>query len=136
MSATERTRIIWIIDSEQWPRACLRAELIERGYDTVGFAEIKGALSTLRKGARIFPDVIVLELRGQEVTPNGLQALREIEAPLIALGGSKELNDPLVQEFTFTAVLKRPVKLGKVADVIDKICSARTAPNAAPPKRR
>src|SRR5215471_17474158 len=28
--------VVWIIDAEQWPRALLRAELIERGFDAVG----------------------------------------------------------------------------------------------------
>ena len=35
---------VWVIDSEQWPRACLRAELIERGYDAYGFISIGDAL--------------------------------------------------------------------------------------------
>src|SRR5262249_20368399 len=121
MGTTERPRIIWVIDSEQWPRACLRAELIERGYDAVGFAELKHALSALRNKGQKRPDIIVLELRGQGVTRKGLGALVAVGAPFILLGGAHELNDPLVHEFRFAAVLKRPITLGKIADVIDDI---------------
>ena len=126
MRATESPLTVWIIDSEQWPRACLRADLIERGYDAVGFTEIKRALLALRNRRRILPDLIVLELRGQEVTRRGLGALMA----LIVIGGAQELNDPLVQGFTFAAVLKRPVTLGRIADVIDEIISsASRSPN-------
>jgi hypothetical protein len=31
--------VVWIIDPDQWPRAMLRAELIERGVDAVGLPE-------------------------------------------------------------------------------------------------
>jgi hypothetical protein len=56
-----------------------------------------------------------------------------IDAPVVVLGGAQELSDPLVQEFTFAAILKRPVTLGKIADVIDNIiCSASAPPNAVP----
>jgi DNA-binding NtrC family response regulator len=132
MRATERPLTVWIIDSEQWPRACLRAELIERGYDAVGFTEIKRALMALRNRRRILPDVIVLELRGQEVTRRGLETLMA-KAPVIVIGGAQELNDPLTQGFTFAAILKRPVTLGRIVDVIDKIIgSATTSPVGAP----
>jgi len=132
MRATESPVTVWIIDSEQWPRACLRADLIERGYDAVGFTEIKRALLALCNRRRILPDLIVLELRGQEVTRRGLGAL-VAKAPLIVIGGAQELNDPLVQGFTFAAVLRRPVTLGRIADVIDEIISsASRSPNDVP----
>jgi len=60
--------VVWIIDSEQWPRACLRAELIERGYDAYGFITIGDALDALSQTASPKPESIVLELRGQNVT--------------------------------------------------------------------
>ena len=33
--------VVWIIDVDQWPRAMLRAELIERGYDAVGYVTVR-----------------------------------------------------------------------------------------------
>jgi|SRR5215471_14927243 len=120
-SAQGSPQTIWIIDSEQWPRACLRAELIERGYDAIGFTEIKGALSGLRSRRRKSPNVIVLELRGQKVKREILGALTAIPAPLIVIGGAQELNHPLIKEFAFPTILRRPVTLGSVADVIDAI---------------
>jgi hypothetical protein len=101
----------------------LRAELLERGYDAVGFAEVKRALSALRNRRLILPDLIVLELRGQGVTRKGLGMLMAGEAAVIVIGGAQELNDPVVKEFTFAAIMKRPVTLGKIADVIDKLAA-------------
>jgi hypothetical protein len=36
------------------------------------------------------------------------------------LGGSAELNDPLIRNHNWTMVLKRPVSLGAIADLIQK----------------
>jgi hypothetical protein len=41
--------VVWIIDAEQWPRALLRAELIEAGYEAIGFVRL--ALAQWRAGA-------------------------------------------------------------------------------------
>ena len=43
--------VLWVIDSEQWPRAYLRAELIERGYDAYGFMTVSDALDSLSRRA-------------------------------------------------------------------------------------
>jgi len=115
---------IWIIDSEQWPRACLRAELIERGYDAVGFVRTGQALSALRSRPRSSPGAIVLELRGQSVNDNALDLLAGTNIPLLLLGGSTELNHPSVQKAKAAAILKRPITLGKIADVLQGIVSA------------
>ena len=47
--------ILWVIDSEQWPRAMLRAELIERGYDPYGFITIGDALDSLSRASSSKP---------------------------------------------------------------------------------
>ncbi len=113
--------MLWIIDSEQWPRACLRAELIERGYDPYGFITITDALDSLSRSASPKPEVIVLELRGQNLTSEVIEAIRNLRAPMIVLGGGPELNEPLIQKQKWEVVLKRPVSLGKIADVVQKI---------------
>jgi len=46
--------ILWVIDSEQ-PRALLRAELIERGYDPYGFITISDALDSLSRASSSKP---------------------------------------------------------------------------------
>jgi len=133
VSTTKYARIVWIIDNEQWPRACLRAELIERGYDAVGFTDIRRALSALRSRLRNRPDVLVLELRGQQVTRRNLGSLVAVRAPLIVLGGAQELNDPEIEEFRFAAILKRPVTLGSIAEVIDDIIRSADGPRDSMP---
>jgi len=127
-AASSKEPVLWVIDSEQWPRACLRAELIERGYDPYGFITIGDALDSLSRGAPSKPELIVVELRGQNLTKQSIEAIRNLRIPTIVLGGSAELNEPLVQQQKWEVVLKRPVSLGKIADVVQKILSKdRTA---------
>ena len=38
---------IWIISNQHWPRAFLRAELMERGYEVDSFEGMPQALSAL-----------------------------------------------------------------------------------------
>jgi hypothetical protein len=113
--------VIWIVDSEQWPRACLRAELIERGYDPYGFIRIGDALDSLSRRGYPKPNGIVLELRGQTITAELLRSVRDLAVPTIVLGGGPELSDPLVFNYKWENVLKRPVSLGAIADLIQKV---------------
>jgi hypothetical protein len=113
--------IVWIVDSEQWPRACLRAELIERGYDAVGFLELDTAMAAIRAPDLRKPRAIVLELRDQVLTPPTLEALADSKIPVIALAGALELNYPRLRDFTWAAVLSRPFALGDVADTVERV---------------
>ena len=112
-----------MIDSEQWPRACLRAELIERGYDPYGFVTIRSALESFSQGLAAKPRLIILELRGQNLTERIIDAIRDVRVPIIVLGGSIELNECLIQQNKWEVVLKRPISLGTIADVAQKIVS-------------
>ncbi|MDP3045929.1 MAG: hypothetical protein Q8O07_00420, partial [Chloroflexota bacterium] len=56
---------VWIIDDEQWPRATLRAELLARGYEAVGFRRVMHALARLEDADVPRPAIVVLELRDQ-----------------------------------------------------------------------
>jgi DNA-binding NtrC family response regulator len=118
----QKEPVLWVIDSEQWPRACLRAELIERGYDPYGFITIREALDSLSRRPRTSkPELIVLELRGQDLTAQVIEAVRSLRIPTIVLGGAEELNEPLVQAQQWQIVLKRPVSLGNIADAVEEI---------------
>src|ERR1051326_3546336 len=119
--------VLWIIDNEQWPRACLRAELIERGYDAYGFMKIRDALEWFKQPASPRAESIVLELRGQNLTKQFLEALHSLDVPIIVLGGNAELNDPLIKEQKWDAVLKRPISLGRIADIIQQRLPRKTA---------
>ena len=116
--ARKKGPVLWVIDSEQWPRACLRAELIERGYDPFGFIAINDALDSVARGESPKPELIILELRGQDLSPRSIAAIRNLQIPTIALGGSAELNEPIIKEQGWEFVFKRPVSLGQIADVV------------------
>jgi DNA-binding NtrC family response regulator len=100
---------IWIIDAEHWPRALLRAELIERGYDAVGFVTVDDALRVMPIR---WPDAIIVELRHlarEEVAP-----LFGAHVPVIAIAGLT--TEAWLDEFPWAAVLRRPVSIGEIAE--------------------
>jgi hypothetical protein len=115
--------IVWVVDSEQWPRACLRAELIERGYDPYGFIAIDDALQALSHGQSPKPEVLILELRGQDLTEERIEAITDLNVPTIVLGGSPELNDPRVTRKNWHVVMRRPFSLGDIADNVTRLRS-------------
>ncbi len=113
--------VVWIVDSEQWPRANLRAELIERGYTAVGYIKLGPVLSALRRTSSPKPRVLILELRQQSVTHGDLQCMASTGIAVIILGGAVELQQPGINEFEWAAVMKRPVTLGEIADMVERI---------------
>jgi FixJ family two-component response regulator len=116
-----REPIVWIVDAEQWPRACLRAELIERSYDAVGWVALDEALAALRRPAIERPAVVVLELRGQPIDEERLAALESTAIPVVLIGGAIELAEPALGRLTCARVLPRPVTLGAVADAVQEL---------------
>ena len=130
MSSTHPRRkepVLWIVDSEQWPRACLRAELIERGYDAYGFIALNDALDALSRRITPKPDAFVLELRDQTVTKEMLEMVGSLQIPTILMGGATELSDPLIREHQWTKVLRRPFSLGAVADLVQQLIAKEKA---------
>ncbi len=114
--------LIWIVDCEQWPRAALRAELIERGYDAEGHLSLNDALEKLRAClCSAPPHAIIIELRGQTIGADAYAELARLPMPLILLGGSGELSEPLIRILHPASVLKRPITLGEVADRVESI---------------
>src|SRR5262245_38584131 len=98
--------VLWIVDSEQWPRACLRAELIERGYDPYGFITIADAFESMSRGRSPKPEALILELRDQNVTGPLLEAIRNLRISTIVLAGNLELNDSTIAHHHWNLVLK------------------------------
>lgn len=117
-------RTVWIVDNEHWPRAMLRAELIERGYDAVGFIALRDALARLGRGPEPDPDVIVLELRGQCVTQQEADTLARSGIAVVVLAGAVELNDPAMARLVGSTILKRPVSIGEIADRVERRLAA------------
>ena len=103
-----RPRTIWIIDAEHWPRALLRAELIERGYDAVGFVTVDDALRVMPTR---WPDVIVVELR--HVAPREMGRLFGAHVPVIAIAPAS-----WTEEIPGVSILRRPVSIGEIADAV------------------
>ena len=104
-------RVIWIIDVEQWPRAMLRAELIERGLDAVGYITVRDAIESLPSRT---PDAIVADLRGQPMPL--VEKLLQIGVPVLVIAGMPEIND--LPDRPWAAVLRRPITLGEIADAV------------------
>ena len=102
--------MVWIIDAEQWPRALLRAELIERGFDAVGYITVRDAIDALPERS---PRAIVVDLRGQPLPL--VQRLPALHVPILVIGGALELSE-LPQDAPWTAILRRPVAIGEIAD--------------------
>jgi DNA-binding response OmpR family regulator len=102
---------IWIINSDHWPRALLRGELIEHGFDAVGFETLSDAFDALVTRA---PDVIVVDVHGQP-TPQTVNLLR-IGVPVIVIAGATEMQD--LPDVDWAAVLRRPISIGEIVDVV------------------
>jgi FixJ family two-component response regulator len=113
--------IVWIIDSQHWPRAYLRAELIERGFEAIGYTHLSKAAAVLRLGSAVRPSAIVLELRDQYVEPRLLDELTGSGIPVILLKGASEVNEPIVRAYSWAAVMRRPFTIGSVADKVQEI---------------
>jgi hypothetical protein len=119
---TDHQPLVWIIDSEHWPRACLRAELIERGLDAVGYQDLEEPLALLLSPSSMKPQAIVLELRGQEeAAADSLVRLAGSGIPVLALGGALEFSDMSIGNPPWAAILRRPVTLGEVADQVQRL---------------
>ena len=120
--------LIWIVDAEQWPRAYLRAELIERGYDAVGFVKLADALAKLARAGQPRPAALVIDVGGQRVTARQLELVARKRVPLLLTGGAVDLGAPELAGAAASVVLPRPVTLGTIADAVERL--------AAPARRR
>ena len=111
----ESVSVVWIIDAEQWPRALLRAELIERGFDAVGYVSVADA-----SPSRV-PDVIVVDLR--HVAREEVAQLFELGVPVIGIASAPEPE--WLHEFKWGALLRRPISIGEIAGTVAS-CRSRT----------
>ncbi|HSP17528.1 MAG TPA: hypothetical protein VLV78_22475 [Thermoanaerobaculia bacterium] len=106
--------VVWIIDADQWPRAMLRAEMIERGFDAVGYITVRDAIDSIPMRR---PEAIVVDLRGQPIPL--VERLLKIGVPVVVVGGVLEINE--LPKGDWAAVLRRPVSLGDIADQVARI---------------
>jgi len=113
--------VVWIIDSQHWPRAYLRAELIERGFDAVGFIDPQQALAALNYPWYPRPRLIVLELFELEAKRSEIAAVARLGIPTIVLGGAVQMNEQWIMGFEWADVVRRPFTVGEVADRAEKL---------------
>lgn len=116
--------VVWIIGRQQWPRALLRAELMQRGLDAVGYVEPAQALAAVESAHVGRPDVVVLDLRELGLTRPDLEGLARLGVPTVLLGGAAELNQPLLEQFEWATVIRRPCTIGAVADAVEKLSAS------------
>lgn len=120
MTEDQKKAVIWIVDNQQWPRSNIRAELMERGFEVIGFTNPRHAVTAYKNRLYERPKIIILELVGLDADDDEISALRCIGVPAIVLGGAVELNRERVKNSEWAAILQRPFTIGKVADMVDK----------------
>jgi hypothetical protein len=116
--------LVWIVGADHWPRAYLRAELIERGYDAVGFVTVGDAVATLALRPERRPRLAAIDLQGQALDPKQLAPLLRGGFPVLALGGIGEWGTESVRHLPWASLLRRPVSIGAVADEIGRLLPA------------
>jgi hypothetical protein len=117
MNATEP--VVWIVDADHWPRAALRAELLERGYEAIGFEGAKDAVLALALGRAPRPACVIVDLAGQTTDLASLKAILALGAPAVGVGGALEWDGPAVATLGWAVRLRRPVTVGAIADAIE-----------------
>ena len=124
-SPKQNEPLIWIIDSQQWTRALMRAELINRGFETIGFETINQALAAYHHPDFQKPHLIILELFGSSFRPGDFIKLASLKAKRILLGGIVQLNNKQVKRFRWHAIFRRPFTVGSVADMVGELLKKR-----------
>jgi len=113
--------VVWVIDSQQWPRAYLGAELDERGFEAMGYAHLSEAVADLRRAAAPRPEAIVLELHDQYLEPILLEGLARTGIPVVLLTRRMERDEGIAKGYAWAAVMRRPFTIGSVVDKIREI---------------
>lgn len=116
-SASERPRV-WIVNADHWPRAYLRAELIERGYDATGFESLKDAVTHLLVARFRRPALLVIDLHGLAIDDRLARALVRERLPIIAVADvTSSVSAP---PGVLVGLLQRPLTIGTIADAVDR----------------
>lgn len=114
-----RKSVVWIVDGEQWPRACLCAELIDRGLDGLGFITLQDAVDAIARPAIVKPDLLVFDSRDQSVTKAMLDSVSSLRIPTILISGNSELDR--IRNHPWSIVVTRPTSLGAIADQVQRL---------------
>jgi hypothetical protein len=113
--------LIWVIDREQWPRANLRALLLDHGFDALVFVELAGALAALKDPHYPKPFIVVLELHGLSPTEEEVDTLTRLSIPMVGLAGAVEMSQEWIRKIQWAALIQRPNIIGQVVDTIEEL---------------
>jgi DNA-binding response OmpR family regulator len=113
--------VVWVVERDHWPRACLRAELLERGYDAVGFERVADALVALWQPGRPAPALVVIDLGAQTLDARTLAPFVARGCRLVAIAGAVERESEVARSPAWAAVLARPLRLGAIADLVQRL---------------
>jgi hypothetical protein len=116
---------------EHWPRALLRAELIERAYDVVGTPDLPAALLARPVEKDRGPVRVIVIDQDVLVEPQSrlldLLVSRHPNARLILLGRAQLETPP----GAWHQILRRPALIGEIASAVEKALTE--PPTAAAP---
>jgi hypothetical protein len=88
------------------------------------------------------PSAIVIDLRGQSLTPRITDALAQTRSHLVFVGGSSDLKEPLLERISQARTDKlaacrtmpRPTTIGTIADAIQEEMSRSGSQRATVPE--
>jgi CheY-like chemotaxis protein len=111
-----------VVDDDDDIRETLRSLLEEEGYRVTAFPHGRAALEALRGGERpagILLDLTMPVMDGWDFRREQLAdpALAAIPVILVTAAGLERVN---VEDFT--AVLRKPLKLERVLDTLERLC--------------
>jgi hypothetical protein len=123
---------ILLVMPEHWPRALLRAELIERGYDVVGTPDLPAALLSRPVEKDRGPVRVIVVDQDVLVEPQSrlldLLASRHPNARLVLLGRAQLETPP----GDWDQILRRPALIGEIASAVEQ--AVTEPPTAAAPR--
>jgi len=110
---------ILVVSGEQWPRALLRAQLGEAGYDAIGARNLSRALRYPPEDAERGPvRVIVVDSGAAAATPAALERARrrypDVALVLVHRAGA-------VPPGPWAATLQRPVTIGDIVATVRRL---------------
>jgi hypothetical protein len=112
--------VVYVVGADHWPRAYLRAELIERGWDAVGFASLRDCLARLITARAPRPRAIVVDLAGEAADDRLFAAVFREGIPMIAVAGAEDAASH-VRELPWAVFLRRPLTIGAIADAVAQV---------------
>jgi CheY-like chemotaxis protein len=122
-AGSESPRVLLVLP-DQWPRALLRAELREEGYDAVGARSLEEAM-VYRPELPERGRVRLLLVDGSEVSEAALADLltRHGNPPAVLLAHTAQE----IPQGPWVRVLRRPVSIAELARVVRELVPLHTA---------